>query len=298
MKPVIRIILILLLLICIAVGLYYYFKYSPTIDEEVATDTFRLASWNIRVFSDKSRDDTELKYICQNLIDYDFIAIIELRDEKILQRAESMLLGMGRDYDYQISGEVGRGVKERYAFLYDAGIVKVVKSGQVISDTRDYFIREPYYATFRANKFDFTVIAIHIIWGSKVANRRAEILKLADVYNQIQKVDPSEQDVILVGDFNREPDDKESYAKLLGIPSMIPLFHLPLKSHIRDSSLYDNIWFQSDYLSEYRGVSGIDKFDETDFANDDKLANTSVSDHRPVWAEFYTGKDDDGVILP
>ena len=297
-KSIAPLILLVILLLGTAFGVYYYLKYTSSLEEVTATETLRLASWNIRIFSDKSRSDTELRHICQTIIDYDFLAVIELRDEKVLQRAEAMLLTMGRDYDYQISNEVGRGVKERYAFLYDTAMVKVVNAGEIFPDPSDDFIREPYYATFRANEFDFTVIAIHIIWGSKVTQRREEILKLADVYEQVQEFDPSEQDVILVGDFNREPDDKESYIRLFGLPALIPLFHPPQKSHIKDSSLYDNIWFQSDYLNEYHGVSGIDRFDETDFANDDKLAHTSVSDHRPVWAEFYTSEDDDGVILP
>ena len=76
---------------------------------------------------------------------------------------------------------------------------------------------------------------------------------------------------------------------------MTRLFELPQKSHIRDSSLYDNIFFQTDAVTEYLGISGIDKFDETDFGNDDKAANLAVSDHRPVWAVFGTNlEDDDG----
>ena len=52
-------------------------------------------------------------------------------------------------------------------------------------------------------------------------------------------------------------------------------------------------------MSEYTDVSGIDKFDETEFGNDDEAANLAVSDHRPVWAELHTDKaDDDGAALP
>ena len=56
---------------------------------------FRLASWNIRIFSDGSRDDTEIRYIAQTLADYDFIAIVELRDEAVLRRTEKLLEEMG-----------------------------------------------------------------------------------------------------------------------------------------------------------------------------------------------------------
>ena len=75
---------------------------------------------------------------------------------------------------------------------------------------------------------------------------------------------------------------------------MTRLFQFPQKSHIKDSSLYDNIFFEKDNVTEYLDKSGIDRFDETDFGNDDKAANLAVSDHRPVWAVFSTKTDDDG----
>ena len=110
----------------------------------------------------------------------------------------------------------------------------------------------------------------------------------------VQEANGTEEDVLLVGDFNRNPNDTEAYSRIMAIPSMTRLFELPQKSHIRDSSLYDNIFFQSDYVTEYLGSSGIDKFDETDFGNDDEAANLAVSDHRPVWAVFSINQDDDG----
>ena len=51
-------------------------------------DELRLAAWNIRIMSDKSRTDTELKQIAKTIADYDFIAIVELRDEMVLQRTQ------------------------------------------------------------------------------------------------------------------------------------------------------------------------------------------------------------------
>ena len=104
----------------------------------------------------------------------------------------------------------------------------------------------------------------------------------------------TEDDVLLVGDFNREPSDIHAYRNLMALPSMTHLFRLPQKSHIRDSSLYDNIFFQTDYVTEYLGRSGIDKFDETDFKDDDAAASLAVSDHRPVWAHFRI----DGLDAP
>ena len=117
---------------------------------------------------------------------------------------------------------------------------------------------------------------------------------MAKVYAYVQQVNGAEDDVLLVGDFNGEPDDKVAYANLMALPSMTHLFKLPNKSHIRDSSLYDNIFFQTQYVTEYLSSSDIDKFDEKDFGNNDKAANLAVSDHRPVWAVFSLKVDDDG----
>ena len=257
----------------------------------------RLAAWNIRIMSDKSRTDTELEAIARTLADYDFIAIVELRDEAVLKRTQRILLQMGKAYQYQLSPAVGRGVKELYAFLYKEDLVSVVSRGELYPDAadgKDDFSRDPYWATFRAGEFDFSVIAVHVIWGDSVGPRKAEVKALADVYQYVQDANGDEDDVLLLGDFNRNPTDTESYRPIMAIPSMTRLFNFPQKSHIRDSSLYDNIFFQTDYVTEYLGSSGIDKFDEMDFGNDDKAANLAVSDHRPVWAVFSINSDDDG----
>ena len=257
----------------------------------------RLAAWNIRIMSHKSRSDAELMEIARTLADYDFIAIVELRDEAVLKRTQRILSQMGKMYDYQFSPAVGRGVKERCAFLYKKERVSVIRPGELYPDAadgKDDFSRDPYWATFRAGEFDFSVIAVHVIWGERVAQRKAEVKALADVYKYVQAANGDEDDVLLVGDFNRNPTDKEAYSRIMTIPSMTRLFQFPQKSHIRDSSLYDNIFFQKDYLTEYLNKSGIDRFDETDFGNNDKAANLAVSDHRPVWAVFSIEIDDDG----
>ena len=261
------------------------------------TPTFRLAAWNIRFFSDGSRTDEELHHIANVLIDYDFIAVVELRDEVVLMRTEAILEGMGRDYDYIASPPVGAKQKERYAFLFDSQIIRVIEGGKVFPDPNDAFLREPYFATFKAGEFDFTVIAVHVIWGDSVPQRRREVQELANVYQTVQNADAAEQDVILLGDFNRNPDDQAAYGPLLAIPSMKHLLQLPQKSHIKETSLYDNIFFQTEHVAEYTGDSGIERFDEIHFGNDDDAASLAVSDHRPVWATFRIDTDDDGLEL-
>ena len=40
--------------------------------------------------------------------------------------------------------------------------------------TNDEFIREPFYASFKIGQFDFTLIAIHVIFGDSIGDRREE----------------------------------------------------------------------------------------------------------------------------
>ncbi len=268
---------------------------SSGCERRVEKRTVDLAAWNVRLFSDKSRDSAEVKRIAEVLIDYDVVALVELRDEQVLKRTVRQLEAMGRGYEYLISPPVGRHMKERFGFLYDPSFVTVVAPGQVFddgADGNDDFIRDPYFATFRAGSFDFTAIAVRVIWG-KVEERQREIQSLAELYLNLQHADANENDVILLGDFNHNPDDGRAFAPLQSIPSMIYLFDLPLTSHVEDASLYDNIFFQSGHATEYTGECGIDKFDETDWANKDRAASQAVSDRRPVWAHFWMHLDDD-----
>lgn len=218
---------------------------------------------------------------------------MEVKDNTVLERTRNILKRLGKNYDYQISDQVGEGAKERYVFLYDGSKVFATARAQLFPDKGDLFIREPYFGSFRSGNFDFTVIVVHVIYGDKVSKRRNEIRKLAEVYKEVQDRDPKEQDIILLGDFNREPNDDEAFSRIRSFPSMVNLFNLPHKSIIYDSNLFDNIFFQSAYLKEYTGNCGIERFDETIFNNNDEMAKMVVSDHRPVWAEFNTNVVDD-----
>ena len=271
---------------------------APTVDlptlqlPPVPPGQIRLASFNIRIYSTGSRDDTELGLIADRLQQFDLVAIQELRDEEVVQRTLSILEARGHVYHAMVSPPVGRGVKERYAFLWRPEKVAPVDSGTVYSDPDDVFIREPFYASFRAGSFDFTLITVHVIFGEGVAGRRAENLLLDDVYRAVQGADPNEQDVILLGDFNLPPSD----SGMIEVDATIdPVFTGDVRTTISETSLYDNLWWDAEFVTEWTGAAGIDRFDEAVFGNDDDAASLAVSDHRPIWVTLSTElPDDDG----
>ncbi|MCH7801498.1 MAG: YHYH domain-containing protein, partial [Chloroflexi bacterium] len=271
---------------------------SPPVDlpspqlPPVPPGQIRLASFNIRIYSTGSRNDTELGLIADRLQQFDLVAIQELRDEEVVQRTLSILEARGHLYHALVSPPVGRGVKERYAFLWRPEKVAPLDSGTVYPDPEDVFIREPFYASFRAGSFDFTLITIHVIFGDGVADRRAENLLLDDVYRAVQDADPNEQDVILLGDFNLPPSD----SGMVEIDVLLdPVFTGDVRTTISETSLYDNLWWDAEFVTEWTGVAGIDRFDEAVFGNDDDAASLAVSDHRPIWVTLFTElPDDDG----
>ena len=131
---------------------------------QLFANTISVATFNIRIFSNNSRDESELFQICNLLKEFDFIAVQEVRDTKILDRTVSMLKNQfNLNYKYLASPKVGRKVQEIYAFLYRTDKVEYLEESYVVGDEKDLFIREPFFAKFKAGNFDFYVISIHII---------------------------------------------------------------------------------------------------------------------------------------
>ena len=67
----------------------------------------------------------------------------------------------------------------------------------------------------------------------------------------------------------------------------------PLKTTIGDKSLYDNIWIHPRYTREYKGQRDMVRFDREQYDGNLRNASREMSDHRPIWAAFGTGNDDD-----
>jgi hypothetical protein len=78
-----------------------------------------------------------------------------------------------------------------------------------------------------------------------------------------------------------------------------PVFTGDVRTTISETSLYDNLWWDAEFVTEWTGAAGVDRFDEAVFDNDDDAASLAVSDHRPIWATFETSlADDDGADVP
>ena len=296
-----------------------------------------IATWNIESFGykypeqdgEKKKEDrtpAELKIIAEILARYDFIVITEFMDADIRLSKEGIVEGLKEgaessdfmtilkilnNYDHRVSPMAGLGfpTNEGYAFLFKKQKFKVVKGPQLYPDAKGKkgkFTRDPCWATFRAGNFDFTVIAVHLYFGPQRSEkerkesyerRRRELEDLAIVYNTVQGMDEFENDILLVGDFNLQPNDEAfEDIKISSTHEVEPLVLPPKTTNISKTQLYDNILLQPYYLGEYSKDSNVFYFDGMLKGTDIKPRR--ISNHVPVWAEFRINLDDDDGKKP
>ena len=272
--------------ITILLLLTYTFSSLPA-SSSTEYESITLASWNIRILSDNSRDENELEMIVEILSKFDIIAVQEVRDSTVLDRIIRIL---PEGWTYRISDPVGRGVKERYAFIFDTSRVKDLGSSYLFVDPDDLFIREPFIGHFVSGEIDFTLVTFHALFGDSITERRYEISLLDEVIASVDMANGSENDVILLGDFNMPADDW-SWQIITHRPTVTP----DMLTTITDTSSYDNIWIPiSDHLL-YSRISAADvyPFDTIHFSDDDKAASLAVSDHRPISVNLVIEYDQD-----
>lgn len=191
------------------------------------------------------------------------------------------------NWAYVHTHAIGRSsYKERYAAIYRTDRVQIL-SAYVWNDVGDRFEREPQIVKLRQIQTgeDFTFINWHTVFGT-TSQRQAEISEIRNVFQSVQNSDGSDQDVILLGDHNR--DAGSSYwnnLKSLGVS-----YKVNSKSSINSNcsyvNPYDHFWLQTNYTTEYSS-SGRDYISNVcNFYN-------GVSDHAPIWIRFYSNSNTD-----
>jgi endonuclease/exonuclease/phosphatase family metal-dependent hydrolase len=250
--------------------------------------------WNIRDLSSASRDDSEIALIAQAIDGPEVLAVGELNDPSALGRIAEEL---GPSWEWAATDDrIGRSPQsaEYYGFLWDGDFVEMVGSLHVDPDSADRIDRQPAWATFRTadGGLDFTVLAVHITWGNRVANRKAEIRALDEVWTRTQNATPDDDDLVLVGDFNRNIGD-DAFDQLLAIPGMLRANEDTGPTHVSSRTTYDQIFLSTGETQEWTGEYFTYAFDEVLFGNDDADARLAASDHRPVWITLFIPDQDD-----
>ncbi len=260
---------------------------------EPGIDVIRVGAFNVQVFGVSKADNSEVMDILADIVrTYDIVAIQEIRDKSqtaLLELVE-LVNSDGSQYNYTVSDRLGRtSSKEQYAYLYNTRTVGLVGTPETYPEPNgtDPFHRQPYIASFATlnGNYDAVFVVIH----TDPDEATEEINVLDEVLNYTQSVYPDEEDFIIMGDFNADG----SYFDEGGISD------LDLYTWVIDDSLdtttkstnytYDRIVLtDSDDLAEDFGVFRYD----LEYMLDTNLT-IAVSDHYPVYAEFWVMDDSD-----
>ena len=194
----------------------------------------------------------------------------------------------GVTWNYRVTAAIGRSsYKERYAVFYRTDRVQMLSS-TVWSDSGDYFEREPQIVKVRhiQTGADYTFINWHTVFGT-TAERQAEIHRIATVFSSIQNGSTADEDVILVGDHNRDATSPW-WANLTALSPAVGYKvndYTTINTSCGYASRYDHFWYQANYVTEYSS------------SGRDYVANTctlrDLSDHAPIWIKLYSSSDTD-----
>ncbi|MDR2094896.1 MAG: endonuclease [Treponema sp.] len=261
-------------------------------EELSLTDTIRIFSFNIQVFGQSKMAKPEVVNILADIVSRsDLTAVQEVRSVAIEPVEQFMRLLPSR-YAYVLGPREGRtSSKEQYWFIYNTERM-TVKDYRTWDDPHDVFERNPLAVYFEtAGKFDFIVINNHI-QPSSAAEEIAALPGVVGYYRQLW----GEPDVLVVGDFNADgsyfnENFMESIFDESGYFSII--------SNEYDTTVaanehtYDRFIITLSAREDFTGSFGVLRFDELyDFSRFSILPR-HVSDHYPVWAEFYLNMDTD-----
>lgn len=265
----------------------------------LAGSYLRVESWNLRhegwsgetdYLGDAEQIWYEFGSSASSPAGCDVVFLQEVMNATAASAIATELTGIsGKTWVAVTSPLVGRTTyKESYAFIYRTDRV-IVDNWAMYQDVGDKFEREPQLVKLRdkATQADFTFINWHTVFGT-TAQRTAEVAEIANVFKAVQAGDPTDQDVILLGDHNANATSSW-WAKLLALtPAVSAKVNLQTTFNSAGgfASAYDHFWMQTSYVTEYSS-SG------RDYVQDPVTFVADLSDHAPIWLKLYSTADTD-----
>jgi endonuclease/exonuclease/phosphatase family metal-dependent hydrolase len=251
-----------------------------------------VATWNIQNLSE-IKTERALTYMADIIERFDIVAIQEIKtDLRGLARLQEILPGKYRVLVSDVTGN-----NERFAFIYDTRTVEATGlASDIALDIRSadhegfQLHRMPYCASFKAGRFDFTLVSVHI-FDSKAIFKEREIDVLAariDKMSKTQKTKIVDRDLFVVGDFNIKKDGDRFFNALVKHGFQMPPVLKTLKTNLLRTGTYDKIvWAAKAEDIKFAGRCNIVPFNQVLYKDArPKGGKKQISDHLPLWAEF------------
>lgn len=280
-------------------------------------DNLLLATWNIANLGGQDRQNEHLKIIADIISRFDLIAVQEIKDNSLHFQAIVKLLNAR--YKFIFSDASGN--DERMAFIYDSKKIKLLQEVAEltippaehrfitlpgVNATFTGFDRSPYMVSFESNKFLFSLLNVHLYFGSESEaasiNRRClEALcvgRWADLRSKSKYAYCS--NILAMGDFNLPMVDEKDpvYKALVQRGLQLPEHTTKVFSNINNDKNYDQIAFVPGMKSRISS-QGVFSFDNVVFADMYQSRTAGefksylryyLSDHRPMWMELNIGE--------
>jgi hypothetical protein len=217
---------------------------------------------------------------------FDVIAVqqIHSREPNLLPQLVDRVNESGREFDYVIGPQVGRGGnEEQFAFLFDTNRVDIDRYElYTIGDPDDLLRYEPLVGWFRAKgaepdeAFTFTLVNMHT--DPQEFERETSILE--SVLQRVRNDQRGEDDCIALGDFQADADTVQRLAQVASVLFVVR----DTPTDLRHTEQRHNILLERHATREFTGRSGV--FDFPREMNLTVPAAELISSHLPVWAEF------------
>jgi len=204
---------------------------NEAIKKDRQPNSLIIGSWNIRAFDDGvPRMDESYHYIAEIIDHFDICAIQEVKSD--LEPLRRLMKLLGPDWGFFVSDVSTHkgGNKERMAYVYNTTKVHFRNLiGEIVLPTEDLvngeqIARSPFFASFQAGWFKFSLCSAHIIYGDDLNLRAKEIGKITDAL--VARSKKEDQVHIFLGDMNIEKENdvvmKALKASKMTVPSFGP----------------------------------------------------------------------------
>ncbi len=256
--------------------------------------TILIGSFNLmRLGPTKIADRWTMERFADIIRRFDVIALQEITssDANTVPTLLKYVNANGARYEYTISPPIGRTLKytEQYAFVYDSTRVTTrVDSCFVMRDEEDLLHREPFVGRFMsltnaAKPFSFVLINMHTDpdeIGTELDTLARVYVNVADYFYNVGPNEYPEDDVILLGDLNADPNRLQALGQL---PNVVPTI-VGIPTNFTRTKTNDNILVNRAMTREFTGRSGVIDLQNAYSLTQDEAKR--LSDHIPVWAEF------------
>ncbi len=200
-----------------------------TIGKERHSSSLIIGSWNIRAFDDGVlRMDESYHYIAEIIDHFDICAIQEVKTDLAPLRRLMGLLGPNWDFLVSDVSTHKGGNNERMAFVYNTNRVFFRNLiGEIVLAKDDLTSgqqpsRSPFFASFQAGWFKFSLCSAHIVFGDNLKMRAEEIGAIAEAL--VKRAKSEDQVHIFLGDMNIEKEDGEVMQALKDSKLTVPDF--------------------------------------------------------------------------